>query len=460
MRVDWPESDVLQALNDVAFMWQNGDFLGKWELKSEFKKPNSELEEWVAKAKAHFGCQDASADASEQEHDAGGDAQSAIKSERLPMPPPGTPHPELSDPIHDGNQDILKHSLSTPTLPAFHSISDPALVAAYMSERANDPVTFDKKTAGIRDSLTAAKIRRRGSNFLMQGDYTVELASREDAAKVDKWKHGEKSSQGIVENEEGCQEERDLRTNKVRKQKQAHRKLKERGVHRDITPAVLANFELSENVCKYTTSGTLRQQCSRQVEDDETGKKTMYTTWIEIKQEAFVPNIKDVGWVDVREAINQAKARKKGERREEIADKANRDAGDGKGLDRKKHIGKQNSKHGDADESLSSSGSEDHDGWCPQRRSQKKRRAENETEKAMEAKREKDAEREWGSNPIDAAQMVGELVTAIDNLRDGKAEANANFLDAISKQMLEVAKLLDQSAASGIDRLAGDMVEG
>ena len=460
MRVDRPESDILQALEEVAFVWQTGGLLGKWELKPEFKKPSAELGNWVAEAKAHFAHQKASADTSEQDHDARWDVQSAIKYGRLPMPPPGTPRPEPSDATHDGNQAILKHSLSTPTLPAFHSISDPALVAAYMVERANDPVAFDKKTAGIKGSLTAAKIRRRGSNFLTQGDYTVELASREDAAKVEKWKHGEKILQGIDENEVRCQEERDLRTNKVRKRKQTRRRPKERGVHRSITPTDLGNFELSENVCKYTTSGALRQQCSRQVEDDESGKKTTYTTWIEIKQEVLVPTIKDVGWVDVREAMKQVKARKKDERREETVEQASREDGDGKGLDGKKHIGQQSSKHGNADESLSPSGSEDHDGWCPERRSQKMRRAENETEKAMEDKGAEDAGREWGRNPVDAAQMVGELVTAIDNLRDGKAEASTNFRDAISKQMLEVAKLLNQSAESGTDRPAGDVVEG
>jgi hypothetical protein len=86
-----------------------------------------------------------------------------------PMPPSGTPHPELEDPAR-GNLDIdqLRPSLSMPTLPIFHSVSDAALVAKYRAERVKDSHEFDKKTAEIKKALTTAKIRRGGSNSLTQ----------------------------------------------------------------------------------------------------------------------------------------------------------------------------------------------------------------------------------------------------------------------------------------------------
>ena len=39
-----------------------------------------------------------------------------------------------------------------------------------------------------------------------------------------------------------------------------------------------ANFKLAENIVKYTTSGYMRQQCTRQIEDDEASRKTTYKT--------------------------------------------------------------------------------------------------------------------------------------------------------------------------------------
>jgi len=82
--------------------------------------------------------------------------------------------------------------LSTPTLSTLHSVSGAVLVAKYRLERVKDPREFDK-TAEINRALTSAKIRRGGTNSLTQGDYAAELASREDAAKVEKGWNVEKS---------------------------------------------------------------------------------------------------------------------------------------------------------------------------------------------------------------------------------------------------------------------------
>lgn len=85
----------------------------------------------------------------------------------MPMPPPETPRPELEDPA-GGNLDTdqLRPSLSMPTLPTFHSVSDAALAAKYRAERVKAPHQFDKETAEINKALTTAKIRRGGSNSL------------------------------------------------------------------------------------------------------------------------------------------------------------------------------------------------------------------------------------------------------------------------------------------------------
>jgi len=37
-RINQPEAYVREVLSDIAFMWKNGDFNGKWELKPEYKE--------------------------------------------------------------------------------------------------------------------------------------------------------------------------------------------------------------------------------------------------------------------------------------------------------------------------------------------------------------------------------------------------------------------------------------
>lgn len=75
---------------------------------------------------------------------------------------------------------------------------------------------------------------------------------------------------------------------------------------------------------------------------------------------------------------------------------------------------------------------------------------------AGKRKEESEGGRNRNKDPVDAARMVGELVTAIDNLRVGKAEPEADFLEAISRQMLGVAKFVEQSVdEAGADRPTG-----
>lgn len=38
IKVEQPEAYVRDVLQEVAFMWRNGDWNGKWELKNEYKE--------------------------------------------------------------------------------------------------------------------------------------------------------------------------------------------------------------------------------------------------------------------------------------------------------------------------------------------------------------------------------------------------------------------------------------
>ncbi len=111
---------------------------------------------------------------------------------QTPMPPPGRPHPEPNEPTDQDQTSYVGPSLSMPTLPILHSISDATLINKYRQERPANPISFDRKTREIGQRLLQAKIRRGGSNRLSQGDYTVELASREDATQADEWEHNKR----------------------------------------------------------------------------------------------------------------------------------------------------------------------------------------------------------------------------------------------------------------------------
>lgn len=42
-RVNQPEAYLREILNEIAFMWKNGDWSGKWELRDEFKEKDAQL---------------------------------------------------------------------------------------------------------------------------------------------------------------------------------------------------------------------------------------------------------------------------------------------------------------------------------------------------------------------------------------------------------------------------------
>jgi hypothetical protein len=135
------------------------------------------------------------------------------------------------------------------TLLTFYSVSDAALVAKHRAERLKDHREFDK-TAKINKALTAVKTRRGGSNSLRQGDYTVELASREDAAKVEKWQNVEKSLDRIHKNEDSSREKGEGKTKKCSNRKRRHQGMG--AGNSDV--GIRANFDLAESAVKYTTS--------------------------------------------------------------------------------------------------------------------------------------------------------------------------------------------------------------
>src|SRR5436189_4630530 len=43
IKVEQPEAYVRLVLQEIAFMWRNGDFNGKWELKNEYKERDTGL---------------------------------------------------------------------------------------------------------------------------------------------------------------------------------------------------------------------------------------------------------------------------------------------------------------------------------------------------------------------------------------------------------------------------------
>ncbi|KAK4947659.1 hypothetical protein LTR10_013605 [Elasticomyces elasticus] len=106
-------------------------------------------------------------------------ANTTYLARKNPGPPPSTPP-----------DSIFHHALSMPTLPVLNRISDVNLVEQYRLQRATDPERFDRETATIKQGLLNAKLERGGKPSLLENEYTVELASREDATTVERWIHG------------------------------------------------------------------------------------------------------------------------------------------------------------------------------------------------------------------------------------------------------------------------------
>ena len=217
---------------------------------------------------------------------------------QTPMPPPGTPHPEPNEPSEQNQPNFVSPSLSMPTLPILHSISDARLVNQYRQERTANPVSFDRKTHEISERLLRAKIRRGGANRLSQGDYTVELASREDATQADDWEHNKRGA--IL----GTAEDAVMLLPRTSTPGLENKKAPD--TDKEQRPRIAY---LSKHVSKYTTSGSLEQQCTRTVEEGTSGRSSTFETTIKIKQNVFVPHTDsaDTTWEDVLEAEKEGR---------------------------------------------------------------------------------------------------------------------------------------------------------
>lgn len=271
---------------------------------------------------------------------------------RVLKPPPPTP------------PDAIFHSaLSMPTLPNLHRISDAPLVEQYRLQRALDPEGFDKQTRAIKRGLVDAKVARGGKDRLLKNEYTVELASREDAATAEKWATGrvaQMRSRGntistpstiaseklgirggevegpsntgkavqAVEGQIGVLDNLHKEVSKPEDETQDIRRRApgditnngEGGMKaesgRDMIPgskktprqelkAKLNSFDLPSHVSKMTTSGTIRHQHSEKREISDYGEKRTVTTWIQIEEVYQVPASSFLSWKDVTTAVKQ-----------------------------------------------------------------------------------------------------------------------------------------------------------
>lgn len=265
-------------------------------------------------------------DDNDRAQDGGGLTPRPTGSRPRSRAPPPTP-PDLAPPLHP--------SLSLPTLPVFHAISDPTLVDQYRTQRAGDPTVFDQKTKEIKRAMERAKVERGGKKGLNVGDYTVELASREDAERVEKWVEGLKFSgrdrgENSGENEDemdidgqdsGQEDVGGLTTQTTAMQcqpdgtaivdhEQNNSFQKKTGADKSKRmqrkSSFPTDFNLSKHVCKYICSGSVRHQHSSTVETREGGERTVIVkTWIEITQETTVPKSESATWDDVIEAMCQ-----------------------------------------------------------------------------------------------------------------------------------------------------------
>lgn len=244
-------------------------------------------------------------------------------------PPPSTPF----------EHDTFPSTLSTPHLPVFHHYTDQSLFEQYLVDRAKDP-TFDLQTSKIRKHLLDAKIERGGIRHLEESEYSVDLASREDAARFQRM---------AVQRRRGMTETESVRSFSLEQPivmlqhppeysdrpgeagstlsapaKATHKQRIEPSDKKgnasggtatkkrsSVNRKLPVDFDFIGHVTKYTTSGSMRHQHQRTVVEDENGTKTVLKTWIEITQEIYVPHAKHLGWEDVKAAIKEEKAAKR-----------------------------------------------------------------------------------------------------------------------------------------------------
>lgn len=280
------------------------------------------------------------------------ETESTISRVRVLKPPPPTP----PDAIFHG-------ALSMPTLPNLHRISDAMLVEQYRLQRALDPDAFDKQTRLIKRGLVDAKVARGGKDRLLKNEFTVELASREDAATAEKWATGrivqmrsrgntlstpsaniaeklgirggeveDPSNSGKViqsteskvdlldrmqteepkpedESQENCKEASDETTKNsgegLRTKISCGATSGGRKAASQDLKAKFDSLDLPSHVSKMTTSGTIRHQHSEKREVSDYGERRTVTTWIQIEEVYDVPAANSLSWKDVMTAVKQ-----------------------------------------------------------------------------------------------------------------------------------------------------------
>jgi len=279
------------------------------------------------------------------------ETESTTSRARVLKPPPPTP----PDAIFHG-------ALSMPTLPNLHRISDPMLVEQYRLQRALDPETFDSQTRLIKRGLVDAKVARGGINRLLKNEYTVELASREDAATAEKWATGKvvqmrsrgntlsTPSANIAENlsirggeiedpsnsgkkiqgtelkvkpvdnlqtegskpddesqkfsEQGSDDTIKNGGEGMKTKKSLGGTSRGKGASQDLR-AKFDSLDLPAHVSKMTTSGTIRHQHSEKREVSDYGERRTVTTWIQIEEVYNVPAPHSLSWKDVMTVVQK-----------------------------------------------------------------------------------------------------------------------------------------------------------
>lgn len=229
-------------------------------------------------------------------------------------PPPPTPREYAT----------LPHTLSTPNLPVFHHYTDDGLLQKYELQRAEDPMSFDLQTSKIKQHLSKAKIERGGVGHLEESEYSVDLASREDARKVQQMaiqRHRGMTETSmndrdtILSSAKNLPEHMEVLTPQPTKKEtpisNSHHRCKSRHNLKNSASELPENFNFARHVAKNITSGSIRHQHSRKVIVDDTGTKTTLKTWIEITQTINVPSADQLTWEDVKTANQDAEAARK-----------------------------------------------------------------------------------------------------------------------------------------------------
>ncbi|OAP55876.1 hypothetical protein AYL99_10028 [Fonsecaea erecta] len=220
------------------------------------------------------------------------------------IPPPPTP-PET---IFHRTKSVAA-ALSMPTLPNTHPMSVQQLVEQYRLQHAADPKTFEKETRAIKMDLMAAKVARGGTARLLLNEYTVDLASREDAELAEKWARGQERNFGISDMRSRANSmlaaaaRAEHEASSASASSVSHVERRSKSSLRNIQ-LKLSRLDLPEHVSKITTYGSVRHQHSVKREVDDHGEKRTVKTWIEITEVFEVPHAQSLTLKDVAAAVD------------------------------------------------------------------------------------------------------------------------------------------------------------